>query len=126
MLSGRSLLLFNALVFAFVGVSFLLFPTYASQIVTGDVPATPSGLMDMRATYGGVLLGVGLVFQMLNKEPQTRCAGLLALALILGLMAIGRLIGMMLDGPANTIMYLFLAYEILFVGLALRAFKDLR
>ncbi|MEM8980685.1 MAG: DUF4345 domain-containing protein [Pseudomonadota bacterium] len=114
----QSVLLFNSVVFVLVGLAFLLFPEQTALRVTDSSPSSASGLIDMRATYGGVLLGVGFIFHLLNRLPQSRANGLRALIAVLGGMAVGRIAGMLIDGPANFMMYLFLVYELVFIGLS--------
>ncbi len=47
-------------VFMFYGTGFVLSPELLSQFVTGTIPASASGLIDMRATYGGISVAVGI------------------------------------------------------------------
>ncbi len=55
-----SLLWANALLFLLFGTSFLVLPEQMALLVTESAPASPAGLTDMRATYGGLSLGIGL------------------------------------------------------------------
>lgn len=126
MKSGQKILLFNAAVFGLVGLSFLLFPATMANFVTGTAPKTASGLIDMRATYGGALLGFGIVLQFLNSKSETRRHGLYALIAVLGGMAFGRMAGMLMDGPANAMMYVNLIYELFFVGASLKALRQMQ
>ena len=72
----------------------------------------------MRAAYGGALLGIGATLQLLGSKPETRNQGLYALIAILGCMALGRVVGMIVDGQVNVVMYIFLAYELVFAILS--------
>lgn len=121
MLNDQKIIVFNSIVFGLVGSAFLVFPQTLAEFTTGSAPSSPSGLMDMRAVYGGVVLGFGAVLYLLGRSPETRRQGLLALIAVLGGMAIGRVIGFFVDGPGNFFMYTFLAYEVLFILLCVLA-----
>lgn len=118
MLKAKFIVAFNAIIFGLVGFLFLFLPAQMSEFITGSIPITASGLMDMRATYGGVTLSIGIILHTLNRDAYTRRHGLIVLLTVLSGMALGRIVGMLIDGPANTIMYVFLAYEFLFIGLS--------
>lgn len=122
--SDRRVLLVNGVVFSVVGAFFLVFPAQMAHLVTDGAPGTPSGLIDMRATYGGVLLAVGGLMLGSLKRPETRSYGLVLSIAVLGGMALGRVLGMVSDGPANLMMYLFLAYEIVFIALSALALRQ--
>lgn len=108
---GSVVLIINAAVFSLYGVSFVLAPELMSQLVTGGVPATSSGVIDMRATYGGMSMAVGTALFLFGVRRELTSTGLfLVLAVMLG-MAGGRLVGIFLDGAANQFMYGYLALE---------------
>ncbi|MED5431144.1 MAG: DUF4345 family protein [Pseudomonadota bacterium] len=114
-----------AVVFLAYGTVFLFWPETFLLRQLGEVPIMPSAMIDVRATYGGLSLGLaGLLFK-LAAQPTTVRAGVWAVILALGGMAVGRCYGLIVDGSANGFMYLYLALEILavavsFVVLALR------
>jgi hypothetical protein len=118
---ARLLLWLNALVFVVYGIGFVLAPEPLAIFVTGSAPDSTSGLIDMRATYGGLCLAVGLVFALLARDEATVRTGLIAVAIVMGGMAGTRTLGFVLDGDPNTLMVLYLATEILVVVLALWA-----
>ena len=114
-----------ATVFLFYGTAFLFWPQIFLLRQLGEVPVMPSTLIDVRATYGGLSLGLAVVLFKLAGEPTTQRAGVWTVILVLGGMAVGRCYGLIVDGSANGFMYLYLALEILavavsFVVLALR------
>ena len=108
----RLLVRLTALIFVLYGVGFIVAPALLSQYVTGAVPASASGLIDMRATYGGMSLAIGLLLLHLSRQSTPRTGLLGVLLLMLG-MAGGRVCGMLVDGAANPVMQVYLALEII-------------
>lgn len=108
----------NALVFVLYGLSFVFIPEKMSHFVTGGIPATSSGMIDLRATYGGMSLAIGvLLFIFANRRDLASIGLVTVVAIMLG-MAGGRLIGMIIDGDANQVMYVYLALELVMAVLA--------
>ena len=114
--TNKLIVIITAAVFAIFGLAFILLPEVLSQAITGAVPTTASGLIDMRATYGGMSLAVGLILFMLARS-DVRMGLITVLLLMLG-MAGGRTYGILVDGSPNIMMVLFLALEL---GLAMVA-----
>ena len=108
----------NALVFIAYGLGFVFFPETLALLVTGSAPSTSSGVIDMRATYGGMTLGLGVLFGLSASDPRTVRLGVWGIIVVMIGMAAGRLFGMIQDGTPNPIMYIFLAVEIVVVILA--------
>jgi uncharacterized protein YjeT (DUF2065 family) len=123
MIYARALLWLNSVVFVLYGVGFALFPESASQFVTGSAPLSTSGLIDMRATYGGLCLAAGVVFALLARDAATIRTGLVVLVIVIGGMAASRALGFFLDGSPNTLMVLYLATEVLVLLLAIWALR---
>ena len=96
-----------------------MFPVELSQWVTDSHPQSSSGVIDLRATYGGLSIAVGIILCRLGSNPVWLSLGLQSVALVLLAMAAGRVLGMVLDGSPNPLMYLHLAGEVLFAVLAL-------
>jgi hypothetical protein len=80
----------------------------------------------MRATYGGMGLGVGLLFGFCARQPSTIQVGLIASLFVLGATAAARIVGFLVDGSPNVFMYLLLGAELLFVALLIVALKQSR
>jgi len=117
------LLWVTAALFAGFGLGFVAAPHYFADLVTGSAPTVPSAVIDMRATYGGVALGVGLFFGVAAMRRHWLRPALLASLLVIACIGGARLIGIVADGQPNAFMILFLATEVIFValfGLALR------
>lgn len=111
--------------FILYGLLFTLFPGFFSGLVTGSVPSSASGLIDMRATYGGLSIAVGALMMILASKAETLRLGLLSVVLVLLGMATARSIGIVLDGDANLLMYVYLAAEILPALVAILLLKGL-
>lgn len=105
----------NALFFVGYGLGFMLFPDVFANWVTDATPQSPSSRIDMRATYGGMSVAVGIIFLLLAHNRQTLKTGLICVALMMGGMASGRTVGILLDGSPNFVMWLFLAAEVLVI-----------
>ncbi len=112
----------NAVVFLIYGLCFIALPEMMSQLVTGTVPDTTSGLTDMRATYGGMSLGFGVLLAYAAQSSHLKRFGVLCVVFIMMGMTIARTLGMLIDGSPNENMYIYLALELLVSGLGARIF----
>jgi len=119
-------ILVNSVVFLFYGLGFILFPEILSLYVTDTAPTTKSGLIDMRATYGGMSIGFAILLGVISRNIKLFPIGIKAVILIVGGMALGRIIGMIQDGSPNRLMYIYLALEIIvaIIGLVLLSKSD--
>ena len=119
MTMAKLLVYATGLFFILYGAAFTLLPVHMASLITGAVPGTPSGLIDLRATYGGMSIAIGATLFLLGSRSELISLGLLATAVVLLAMAGTRLLGIMIDGTPNGVMYLYLAAELVFGGLAL-------
>ena len=112
----------SAAFFVFYGLAFAVQPLLMMSLTTGVESATASSLVDVRATYGGlsIAVGVAMVF-VYHRVSVTHCMNLIALVLLC--MAAARGLGFLLDGPANALMVVYFVAEILGAGLALISSK---
>ncbi len=108
----------TGLFFLLYGAAFTLLPEQLSLLVTDASPGSSSAMIDVRATYGGMSVAVGIILFVLGSKAELISVGLLSTALILLAMATGRLLGMLIDGSPNTIMYIYLIAELAFGCLA--------
>jgi hypothetical protein len=108
----------TAAVFTFYGIGFVVAPELLSQYVTGAIPASASGLIDMRATYGGMSVAVGVLLFVLSSKRGSIETGLLGVIILMLCMASGRIYGIAEDGSANVFMYIYLAIEIGMTGIS--------
>ena len=113
MKASKVVLLINAILFILFGTGFMFAPAALSQWITGAAPSTPSAMIDMRATYGGLALGIGILWWSCANNGSLRI-GLFSAFLVLVSVAGGRIIGIFLDGSPNAFMFILLAAEIIF------------
>jgi hypothetical protein len=113
----------TAVLFVIFGASFIIAPEFFAYALTGSEPWTSSALIDMRATYGGMGLGIGLAFWFFARQRETVIAGLIVSLLVLGATALARGIGFFVDGSPNGYMLALFAAEILFVALSASVLK---
>jgi hypothetical protein len=113
----------NAALFIVFGICFIVAPVFFAEALTGSEPWTASAMIDMRATYGGMGLGVGLLFWFLARQRETVIAGLVGSFLVLGATAMARVVGFVADGSPNAFMQMMFGAEVLFVVLSASALK---
>ena len=106
--------------FVLYGLAFTVEPYGMAYLTTALEPNTISSLVDIRATYGGLFIAVGLVIIYLNQRVSAQHS-LLVVWLVLLCMATTRAIGFIIDGQTNMLMYLYFAAEILGAALAILA-----
>lgn len=109
----------TGIVFILYGVAFMFIPAEMAVFVTGDRPRTASGIIDLRATYGGMSVAVGVILLLLLSRPENLHLALICIAIVLLAMAVGRMSGMFKDGNPNIVMYLYLTVEIIVSSFAL-------
>ncbi len=113
----------GAVIFGVYGLAFVLAPEMMAQFVTGAAPKLSSPLIDMRATYGGMSVGVGALLYLLSIHPNTLRQGLLGVLLLMLGMGGARAYGILVDGSPNLMMYVFLAVELATAVIAVAALK---
>ena len=112
------------LIYLIIGVWCLVAPIQTSSGVEISLPTT-TAIVDFRATYGGLLIGIGVFFIVCLKDTYIRL-GLILQALSLGGLAFGRIVGLFLDGMPNPLLIYFLIAEVAAVILAMFAIRSLR
>ncbi len=117
------LLWINSILFVAFGAGFILVPDTLSLLITHSSPGTSSAVIDMRATYGGMALGIGLFFGLCAYRQTNILLGLIAALLVMTSVAGGRLFGIVMNGAPNLFMLILLAAELLFTVLLLLALK---
>ena len=118
MTSARYLLYFFAIAFLVLGAQFLFVPTALTAEAQIVLP-TPVAVQEVRGVYGGFFLGTGLYLLLCARRKPWLRHGLVALSAIMGGLVLGRVLGLVLDGPANALLYLLLAAEVVGLVLAL-------
>ena len=104
--------------FVLYGLAFAAKPFEMFLLVADSELASSSGLVDLRATYGGMAVAVGFAIAYLARRDRLDEALVVSAAILFG-MAMARGIGLLAEGPTNWLMYLYLALEIIGGGLAL-------
>lgn len=110
MTGSKLIVVLTAIVFFLYGLGFALAPGYLSLAVTDSIPSSASGLIDMRATYGGMSIAVGIMLFLLSRSDLQ--LGLIGVFLLMLCMAVTRVYGILTDGVANPLMYAYLVLEV--------------
>jgi len=116
---SKLFMLINASIFIIYGSVFVFFPVEALQYIVTDTPNSASSIMDIRATYGGMSIGVGSILYLLARGESTLRIGLLAVLFVMACMASARLYSIIVDGSRNGYMHLYLILELVAVGLSI-------
>jgi Domain of unknown function (DUF4345) len=121
---ARAYLYFVGAMGLLFGVWYLVAPV-AWTDPTGFGPLGPNALTDVRATYGGFQIGLGLFTIWAAADPERVRIGLVLQALTIGAIASCRLAGFAIDGSPNGFLRSAIATEIPFTALALIALRRL-
>ena len=122
---ATNILRVNSALFVAFGICFMAAPGFFANLITGAGPGTSSASIDMRATYGGMGLGIGLLFWFCARQRETVHAGLVGALLVLGATALARVVGFAADGAPNAYMLALFCAELLFAALLALALKRL-
>ena len=122
---GATLLWVMCAAFAAFGIGFVAAPVELAELFFDAAPTAPSGLIDMRATYGGLSIGAAIFFGLCAGRREWQRPGLLAAIFVMAGLAAGRVVGLFADGDPNGFMWLFLALEVGAVGLVTMALREL-
>ena len=114
-------LLLNGVFALLFGIAMVLFPDSMFEMATGDSLGTASALIDVRAVYGGLSIGLGM-WQLFCALGEVRLGLLSAVFAYFGIV-MARIFGLLASHPANQTMYIFLAMEIAFLLLNLLAWQ---
>jgi len=116
----------NGCLFVAFGLGFMLIPETLAAFLTGAAPETPSAVTDMRATYGGMALGLGVMFGLCARDPRYLRLGVEGIVGVMAALALARLVGMVLDGSPNVFMFVLLGAELAMAGMAVAALRQVR
>lgn len=105
--------------FTLYGIAFALIPEFMLQLVIGANETTHNGLIDIRATYGGMSVAVGMLLHWLALQPTQMNSALSFILLLMVAMALPRMLGMTVDGEPNRVMYTYLTLEFVVSALAI-------
>jgi hypothetical protein len=115
---GRVVLTIAGILWIAFGAAGLLAPAAVVGGVGIDL-GSGDALADVRATYGGAQIGIGLFFLYCSRAGARVGPGLIALALIAAGFGLARSAGIVLDGARGGLTFFALATEITAVVLAL-------
>jgi Domain of unknown function (DUF4345) len=107
-----------------IGVGFLVVPVGWASIVEIVLP-TAMARTDLRATYGGFDLGIGVFLWLCALRPEWTKPGVVALALGATGYGGGRLLGIFVEREAHPLMVLFVVIETATALFALYALRRL-
>ena len=102
----------TGLIFLGFGVACVIAPAQVLEAATGATMQHPVGLIDLRATYGGMSLGVAVILFVLASSRATLRAGLWGVMAVMLGMAGGRVVGIILSPESNWVMSIYLALEV--------------
>jgi len=117
-------LLFAALVFVIIGGGFLVAPVEWAAIADIVLP-TAMARTDLRATYGGFNVGMGLFVACCAFRSEWMRPGVLGVALAAVGYGGGRLVGIVVEGTASPVMLFFLVLEVVIASIAFSVFRRL-
>lgn len=100
----------TAAVYLIIGIMFLTAPVYWAEGVDITLP-TPTAVIDLQATYGGCMAGLGVFFLYCLRNEASIRTGLVLQALTLGGFALSRVLGIVLYGRPEPLIYYLLVSE---------------
>ena len=100
MLFARIVLVVTGLAFAIYGFFCLVSPSLVAEYSGIELP-TVSAITEVVAMYGGLQLGVGLLFIVCAAHPTRLTIGLVVMVAVVGSLAMGRSIGLLVHGSSS-------------------------
>ena len=116
---GRIIVILNGAVALISGIACAVAPQ--ALVDPAGLSATPAGLTEIRAFYGGTLIGLGCFLIWCARETALTRAALLLMAVSVGSIGVLRVAGMLIDGAPTAYHAMNLAIEVTTVSLALFA-----
>jgi hypothetical protein len=113
----RGVLLFTAIVWMPYGAYCFVQPQSLAE-TAGVLAMTPTGATELRAMYGGLQMGIGVLALVSLARPRLAVGALLAVAFLTAGLASTRLFGAWLDGSWSAYTGGGLFFETLSFGLA--------
>lgn len=118
---SQIILLGSAALFLGMGLSFLLNPNLLGGFLEVNLYESTTAQSEVRATYGGMFIGLATFFLISSFGRHLKLFGLLGLlCLTLGI-AFGRLYGILNDSPVSFTTYGLFAFEVVWFLLTLNA-----
>ncbi|MFK7895534.1 MAG: DUF4345 domain-containing protein [Myxococcota bacterium] len=100
------------------GLIYLLVPTAMTE-PAGFGSLGGSALTDVRATYGGFQIGMGIFLLWTSRAPGRMRSGLVLLVLAIGSLFLSRILGVLMDGELSAFHMQGLAVESTMTALTL-------
>ena len=116
-------LLLSGLVFILIGVNTFRDPVAAMAGVELGVQSI-NALNEVRANYGGMQMGIGLLLVSAALMTWLTRPALLALSLVTGGLVVGRLMSIMIDGTPNSTVQALLGLEFFTTAIAIFLFTQ--
>ena len=108
--ASRGFVALNALLFIGLGLRALSEP--AAHMAPFDLLAPSAAMLgEIRANYGGMHLGIGLLFALGAVRAEWQRTGLAVLLAFLGGLAVGRTLSVFVDGTPPVFAIAFIAIE---------------
>lgn len=123
---AKTLIWTNSGLFLMFGLGFAFVPKVLAAVITGAAPPTSSAVIDMRATYGGMALGLALIFGLCARTEGYVQVGVQGVLAVMATLASARVLGILLDGGANRFMLMLLAAEVVMAIMARCALTSLK
>jgi len=124
MTAPRLILALSALAFLAFGLAFLVSPAPMAALVHITV-LSPTAHTEIRAMYGGLEIGLGVVLLTLLGRQDHVVVGLRVALFAFAGMALGRLAGLVVDGVWQPVMWLLLAIEVAAAALVVWALRSM-
>ena len=122
---GKTIVWINCWLFVVFGLGFVFAPGTMATFITGAAPATPSAMTDMRATYGGMALGLAFIFGLCARNEESARLGVQGVLAVMVGLAVARVFGVLFDGEPNIFIWLLLFAEALMAILAFVALRKM-
>lgn len=106
----KNFLTIIAVILTFFGLLYLISPQTLAGVA--GLEATPSGLTDIRATYGGFQSGFALFLFWSCRHEHRLASALMATGIIFCCVGLSRLSGIIVDGEFSTFNLTGLIFEI--------------
>lgn len=90
----------------------VLFAPEALEQIAGLAASSPTGTTEIRAMYGGLEVGVGVMCLIAIFRPDLVRAALFALACLTGGLVVGRALGWAIDGSGTPYTVSVLSFEV--------------
>ena len=117
----RALVFAAMSIFLFFGLWIFVAPGALESL--GILMTTPEARVDVRATYGGLELGMACFLAMCVVREEWTRIGLAASTCVIGGLGLARLLGIAIEGGGTPLMWLFVALEATIVAILVWAYR---